>query len=110
MTAFKSEYIDGMRIDWDIPIEMDDGLNLCADVFRPEDGKKHPVILTYGPEHTRGESELPWLFAVYIITWGAFFGYVFAMSRRQREMRREIELLRRVFEEKESQAASNRPE
>ena len=71
-------------------------------------GMAEPIALPL--EHTRGESELPWLFAVYIITWGAFFGYVFAMSRRQREMRREIELLRRVFEENESQAASSRPE
>ena len=26
---------DGMRIDWDVPIEMDDGVVLRADVFRP---------------------------------------------------------------------------
>ncbi len=38
MTALKSAYKDGMRIDWDIPIEMDDGLILRADIFRPEDG------------------------------------------------------------------------
>ena len=56
-------------------------------------------------EHTPGESELPWLFAVYIITWGAFFGYAFMMSRRQREMRREIDLLRRVLAERERQSA-----
>ncbi len=41
MTAFKSEYIDSMRIDWDVPIEMDDGIILRSDVFRPEDGEKH---------------------------------------------------------------------
>ena len=29
---------DGMRIDWDVPIAMDDGLVLRADVFRPIDG------------------------------------------------------------------------
>jgi uncharacterized protein len=38
-----------MRIDWDLPIEMDDGLVLRADLFRPQDGGPHPVILTYGP-------------------------------------------------------------
>ncbi len=38
-----------MQIDWDVPIEMDDGLVLRADVFRPPDGAKHPVLLTYGP-------------------------------------------------------------
>ncbi|MCY3544225.1 MAG: CcmD family protein [Chloroflexi bacterium] len=48
-----------------------------------------------------GEAELPWLFAVYAITWAAFFGYVFVMSRRQREMQREIETLKRALEAKE---------
>jgi len=37
-----------MKIDWDVPIRMDDGLVLRADVFRPHDGK-HPAILSYGP-------------------------------------------------------------
>ena len=31
----KSEIRDGMKIDWDAPIEMDDGVVLRADVFRP---------------------------------------------------------------------------
>src|SRR3954465_545192 len=38
-----------MRIDWDHPITMDDGLVLRADVFRPIEEAKHPVILSYGP-------------------------------------------------------------
>jgi predicted acyl esterase len=45
----KSEIRDGMRIDWDTPIEMDDGLVLRADVFRPVADGKYPVILSYGP-------------------------------------------------------------
>ena len=44
-----SETRDGMRIDWDQPIAMDDGLVLRADIFRPITEGKHPVILTYGP-------------------------------------------------------------
>jgi predicted acyl esterase len=40
---------DGMRIDWDVPITMDDGLVLRADVFRPPAEGRHPVILSYGP-------------------------------------------------------------
>src|ERR671923_973659 len=40
---------DGMRIDWDVPIEVDDGLVLRADVFRPIADARSPVILTYGP-------------------------------------------------------------
>ncbi len=45
----RSEVRDGMRIDWDVPIEMDDGLVLRADVFRPVKDGKYPVILSYGP-------------------------------------------------------------
>jgi uncharacterized protein len=40
---------DGMRIAWDIPIEMDDGLVLRADIYLPEAEGQYPVILTYGP-------------------------------------------------------------
>ena len=44
-----SEVRDGMRIDWNVPITMDDGLVLRADVFRPLTDGKYPVLLTYGP-------------------------------------------------------------
>ena len=46
---FKSEVRDGMRIDWDVPVSMDDGLVLRADVFRPIAEGRYPVIMTYGP-------------------------------------------------------------
>ena len=45
----RSEIRDGMRIDWDVPITMDDGLVLRADVFRPIAAGRYPVILSYGP-------------------------------------------------------------
>jgi predicted acyl esterase len=45
----RSEVRDGMHIDWDVPITMDDGLVLRADVFRPVKPGKYPVILSYGP-------------------------------------------------------------
>jgi predicted acyl esterase len=38
-----------MRIDWDVPIRMEDGLELRADVFRPQEEGRHPIILSYGP-------------------------------------------------------------
>jgi predicted acyl esterase len=44
-----SELRDGMVIEWDAPIPMDDGLSLSADVFRPREAGPHPVILSYGP-------------------------------------------------------------
>ena len=45
----KSEVRDDMRVEWDVPIEMDDGLVLRADVFRPTKEKRYPVLLSYGP-------------------------------------------------------------
>jgi hypothetical protein len=44
-----SETKDGMRIDWDVPIEMDDDLVLRADVFRPDGDGRYPVILGATP-------------------------------------------------------------
>jgi predicted acyl esterase len=38
-----------MQITWDASIPMDDGVVLRADVFRPSDERRHPVILSYGP-------------------------------------------------------------
>jgi predicted acyl esterase len=38
-----------MRIDYDVPVAMDDGLVLRADVFRPRAEGRYPVILSYGP-------------------------------------------------------------
>ncbi|MBC7778942.1 MAG: CocE/NonD family hydrolase [Proteobacteria bacterium] len=44
-----SEQRDGMQIDWDVAIEMDDGIVLRADVFRPLGAGRWPVILSSGP-------------------------------------------------------------
>jgi predicted acyl esterase len=49
MHQMKSEIRDGMRVDWDAPIAMDDGVVLRADVFRPVADGQYPVILSYGP-------------------------------------------------------------
>ena len=47
--TYKTEIKDGMRIEWDAPIQMDDGLVLRADIFRPVAEGKYPVIMSYGP-------------------------------------------------------------
>jgi hypothetical protein len=44
-----SEVRDGMRIEWDVPIPMDDGVVLRADLFRPVAEGKYPIVLSYGP-------------------------------------------------------------
>ena len=50
------------------------------------------------------DENLPYLFAAYIITWAGFFAYVFVVSRRQREMQRELEALKQALADREEQA------
>lgn len=45
----QSVVADNMKIDRDVPIPMDDGIVLRADVYRPTEAGRYPVILTYGP-------------------------------------------------------------
>ena len=43
------EVRDGMRIVWDAPIPMDDGIVLRADVFLPAAEGRYPVLMSHGP-------------------------------------------------------------
>ena len=45
----KSMVRDGMRIEIDVPIPMDDGLVLRADVYRPVEEGHYPALISYGP-------------------------------------------------------------
>ena len=49
MGSFTSEIRAGMKIDWEVPITRDDGLQVRADIFRPIKEGKYPAIITYGP-------------------------------------------------------------
>jgi hypothetical protein len=40
---------DGMKISFDVPIQVDDGLVLRADVFAPVEDGRYPVLMTMGP-------------------------------------------------------------
>ena len=44
----KTVHRDGMRIDWDVPLEMDDGTTIRCDVYRPPADGEYPVIMSYG--------------------------------------------------------------
>lgn len=44
-----SETRDGMIVSWDVPIVMDDGIVLRADVFRPCEPGRYPAIMNHGP-------------------------------------------------------------
>ncbi len=45
----RTEHRGDMRIDWDVPITMDDGLVLRADVYRPKGAGRYPVLMSHGP-------------------------------------------------------------
>lgn len=45
----RTETTHGMRVIWDAPIPMDDGVVLRADIFLPEAEGHYPVIITSGP-------------------------------------------------------------
>lgn len=53
-----------MAIDWDVPVEMDDGVVLRADIYRPNDQESYPAILSYGPYakwlHIQDSSPYQW--------------------------------------------------
>ena len=53
-------------------------------------------------DNTSGEPDanLPFLFAVFIITWGLFFAYVIYMTLKQRRMQAEIDALSAAMQEK----------
>src|SRR3978361_1283144 len=53
--AVKADVRDGMRVLWDVPITMDDGLTLRCDVYLPAAGGPFPASLSYGP-HGQGLS------------------------------------------------------
>ncbi len=63
------------------------------------------------PEEGSGDPEanLPFLFAVFIITWALFFAYVGYMTLKRRAMEREIEALRASIAERDA-APSPGPE
>ncbi|MGH7862022.1 MAG: CocE/NonD family hydrolase, partial [Candidatus Dormibacteraceae bacterium] len=45
----RPEARNGMCIEWNVGIRIDDGTLLRADVFRPVGAGRNPAILTYGP-------------------------------------------------------------
>ena len=78
-----------------------DTAHASADRFEAEVTEAQPIPPQQDGGELDGESELPWLFAVFAITWAAFFAYVFVMGRRQRELQREIDALKRAMDERE---------
>ncbi len=48
------------------------------------------------------EANLKFLFAVFFLTWIAFFAYVFFLSKRLKEMTRELQSLRKTLAGNES--------
>ncbi len=49
------------------------------------------------------ETNLSFLFAVFAITWAGFFAYIFFVSRKQRELQKEVARLRATIKQKSDQ-------
>ncbi|MSQ12499.1 MAG: CcmD family protein [Dehalococcoidia bacterium] len=47
------------------------------------------------------ESNLPYLFTVFLVTWIAVFAYAVYMTRKQQALRRELDALRKLLEERD---------
>ena len=65
-----------------------------------------PEVVTPQSDPEPGDDPDPnlgFLFGVFIVTWAGFFGYAFMMSRRQRELQKEIATLRAVIEGRREQ-------
>ncbi len=60
---------------------------------RGEGGIATSVVVS---ESGRLETNLGFLFAIYMVSWAAFFAYIFVMSRRQRDLHRQIEQLKEL--------------
>ena len=45
-------------------------------------------------------ANLKYLFAVFFLVWASFFGYIFFLSRRLKEMKNELAILRKIISEK----------
>lgn len=52
------------------------------------------------------DRNLAYLFAAFAVTWAAFFAYVFYLGVKSRELRREIELLRKLLEKRDESPSS----
>ncbi len=57
-------------------------------------------------QEAAGEGNLPYLFGGFAVVWAGFFGYVFYVHRRERELRREIEAMRRELSERQEESSS----
>jgi len=51
-------------------------------------------------------ANLPFLYAAYTIAWGIFFIYIIILSRKQKQIREELKLLRSLIQDKQIETNS----
>ena len=66
--------------------------------------KSDSTVITTIPEQYENisdpKSNLPYLFAAFAITWVIFFIYIYIISKRQRYLQQEIEILNKILADK----------
>jgi CcmD family protein len=64
-------------------------------IITPVFGQENNIADNIGSiNNVQPEANLPFLFGAYSIAWLVFFGYVFYMSQKNRELRTEVQILR----------------
>lgn len=69
-------------------------------------GGQNTIGLPQEGQSGDSEENLTYLFAVYIITWGGFFAYMFMVSRRQKELQREVMALKQLVSDREDDSSN----
>ena len=59
------------------------------------------ALAAVSPQDAPGESNLGFLLAGTALAWAGFFAYAFYVGRKNRELRRDIEDLRRTLDERD---------
>ena len=54
----RTEKAKGMIIEYDVAVQMRDGVKIYIDLFRPDTEEKCPAILAWGPWQTGAEHNL----------------------------------------------------
>jgi|GEM_PF-297800 CcmD family protein len=78
-------------------------------VLAASEGPIFRAAKVVGQENTNTETNLDYLFAIYLVTWVGFFAYIFIVSRRQRTMEREIEGLKQLLSQQQERTGKGLP-
>lgn len=84
-----------------------DSAHAATAISEPDLLETHHISAIQEFKASSPEANLPYLFAVYILTWAGFFGYVFFMSRRQKGIQKDIKDLKSITHKNDKPTANS---